>query len=120
MSPKSLVGRLTDRICRFVCRRADKVVVLGPYMADRIALKNVPSERITTIPVWSRKDEIYPTPRGANPLRKSLEIGQAFVAMYSGNLGLAHSFDEFLEAARRLRDRSRRRVSVRGRRAAAG
>ena len=26
--------------------------------------------------------------------------------MYSGNLGLAHSFDEFLEAARRLRDRS--------------
>ena len=25
--------------------------------------------------------------------------------MYSGNLGLAHSFDEFLEAARRLRDR---------------
>ena len=27
------------------------------------------------------------------------------MAMYSGNLGLAHSFDEFLEAARRLRDR---------------
>ena len=26
--------------------------------------------------------------------------------MYSGNLGLAHSFDEFLEAARRLRDRA--------------
>ena len=25
--------------------------------------------------------------------------------MYSGNLGLAHCFDEFLEAARRLRDR---------------
>jgi glycosyltransferase involved in cell wall biosynthesis len=25
--------------------------------------------------------------------------------MYSGNLGLAHSFDEFLEAARRLRER---------------
>ena len=26
--------------------------------------------------------------------------------MYSGNLGLAHSFDEFIEAARRLRDRA--------------
>ena len=26
--------------------------------------------------------------------------------MYSGNLGLAHSFDEFIEAARRLRDRT--------------
>ena len=58
-----------------------------------------------TIPVWSRRDEIYPLPRDANPLRKSLGLERAFVAMYSGNLGLAHSFDEFLEAARRLRDR---------------
>ena len=88
-----------------VYRRADKVVVLGPYMADRIALKQVPAEKIVTIPVWSRRDEIYPLPRDANPLRKSLGLETAFVAMYSGNLGLAHSFDEFLEAARRLRDR---------------
>jgi len=105
MSPRSLFGRLMVRLSVFVYRRADKVVVLGPYMADRIALKDVPPERVTMIPVWSRRDEIYPTPRGANPLRKSLGIGQAFVAMYSGNLGLAHSFDEFLEAARRLCDR---------------
>jgi glycosyltransferase involved in cell wall biosynthesis len=40
-------------------------------------------------------------------LRKSLGLGaDTFVAMYSGNMGLAHSFDEFLEAARRLRERS--------------
>ena len=41
-----------------------------------------------------------------NPLRESLGLDDTFVAMYSGNLGLAHSFDEFLEAARRLRDRA--------------
>jgi colanic acid biosynthesis glycosyl transferase WcaI len=105
MSPRSLFGRLMSRISKLIYRRADKVVVLGPYMADRMAEKNVPHDRITTIPVWSRRDEIYPTPRAANPLRKSLGIGPAFVAMYSGNLGLAHSFDEFLDAARRLRDR---------------
>jgi colanic acid biosynthesis glycosyl transferase WcaI len=105
MSPRSLLGRLMIWLSGVVYRRPDKVVVLGPYMADRIALKDVPPERIATIPVWSRRDEIYPTPRGANPLRKSLGIGQAFVAMYSGNMGLAHSFDEFLEAARLLRDR---------------
>ena len=38
-------------------------------------------------------------------MRKSLGLDRAFVAMYSGNLGLAHSFDEFLEAARQLRER---------------
>ena len=84
---------------------ADKVVVLGPYMADRIAAKGVRRDRLVTIPVWSRRDEIYPLPPERNPLRKSLGLEGSFVAMYSGNLGLAHSFDEFLDAARALRDR---------------
>ena len=44
-------------------------------------------------------------PRAGHPLREALGLADTFVAMYSGNLGLAHSFDEFLEAARRLRDR---------------
>ena len=106
MSPESLLARFTSGLSRFVYRHADQVVVLGPYMADRIALKGVPPERLNLIPVWSQRDRIYPTPRDANPLRKALGLENVFVAMYSGNLGLAHSFDEFIEAARRLRDRS--------------
>ena len=105
MSPRNLVVRGLRWLSGFVYRNADRVVVLGPYMADRVALKGVAADRIETIPVWSRREEIYPIPRGSNALRKSLGIGDAFVAMYSGNLGLAHSFDEFLEAGRRLRDR---------------
>jgi glycosyltransferase involved in cell wall biosynthesis len=106
MSRRSWFGRLMYNLSSAVYRDADKVVVLGPYMADRIALKNVAEERIATIPVWSRRDEIYPLPRESNPLRKSLGLERSFVAMYSGNLGLAHSFDEFLAAARGLRERS--------------
>jgi colanic acid biosynthesis glycosyl transferase WcaI len=105
MSPSSPFARSLSWLSGFVYRRADLVVVLGPYMADRIALKNVPPERIATIPVWSQRDEVYPTPRDANALRKALGLEATFVAMYSGNLGLAHSFEEFIEAARRLRDR---------------
>jgi glycosyltransferase involved in cell wall biosynthesis len=89
----------------FVYRQADKVVVLGPYMADRIAAKGVRLDRLATVPVWSRRDEVYPLPRAGHPLRAELGLEEKFVAMYSGNLGLAHSFDEFLAAARRLRDR---------------
>ena len=85
-------------------RQADKVIVLGPYMADRIAAKQVRADRIATIPVWSRRDEIYPLPRFGHPLRESLGLTDKFVAMYSGNLGMAHSFGEILDAARRLRD----------------
>lgn len=86
----------------FVYRQADKVVVLGPYMADRILAKGVRPDRVTAIPVWSRLDEIYPIPREGHPLRAELGLADKFVAMYSGNLGLAHSTEEFLEAARRL------------------
>jgi glycosyltransferase involved in cell wall biosynthesis len=89
-----------------VYRQADTVVVLGSYMADRIAAKRVRRDRLVTVPVWSRRDEIYPMPRFGHPLRAELGLSDKFVAMYSGNLGLAHSFDEFLAAARRLRDRS--------------
>ncbi len=95
------LARLSDA----VYRQADRVVVLGPCMADRIAAKGVPRERLIEIPVWSRRDEIYPVAREGHALRASLGLADKFVAMYSGNLGLAHSFAEFLEAARRLRDR---------------
>ena len=95
------LAKLSD----FVYRKADRVVALGPYMADRIESKGVRAARVSEVPVWSRKDEVYPMPRAGHPLRERLGLADKFVVMYSGNLGLAHSADEFIEAARRLRDR---------------
>jgi glycosyltransferase involved in cell wall biosynthesis len=105
MSIRQPVVRLLAWLSDLAYREADKVVVLGPYMMDRIAAKRVRPERLTMIPVWSRRDEIYPMPREDHPLREELGLEGKFVAMYSGNLGLAHCFGEFLEAARRLRHR---------------
>ena len=105
MNRKNPVVRGLTTLSEFAYRQADKVVVLGPYMADRVAAKGVRHDRLATIPVWSRREEIYPIPRDGHPLRAELGLDRKFVAMYSGNLGLAHSFEEFLEAARRLRDR---------------
>ena len=88
-----------------IVRRADRVIALGPYMADRLLAKGVRPGRLATIPVWSRREEVYPIPRAENPLRRSLGLEDQFLVMYSGNLGLAHTFDDFLEAARLLRGR---------------
>jgi glycosyltransferase involved in cell wall biosynthesis len=106
MSPRNPVARGLGWLSDLVYRWADQVVVLGPYMAERIIAKGVGPERVATVPVWSRRDEVFPVPREANPLRKSLGLGRSFVAMYSGNLGLAHRAEEFIEAARRLRGRA--------------
>ena len=105
MSIKHPVVRLLAWVSDLVYKQADKVVVLGSYMSDRIAAKGVRPDRLALIPVWNRRDEIYPIPREGHPLRAELGLEDKFVAMYSGNLGLAHSFGEFLEAARRLSDR---------------
>ncbi len=105
MSPKNPVVKAIARISDAVYRQADRVVVLGEYMADRIAAKGVPRDRLVVIPVWSRRDEIYPLDRQGHPLRGSLGLLDKFVVMYSGNLGLAHTFAEAIEAARRLRHR---------------
>ena len=106
MSPRNPIVKGLAWLSDFVLRQADRVVVLGPYMADRILMKKVRPDRVTTIPVWSRRDEVYPVPHATNALRKRLGFRDELVVMYSGNLGLAHTFDEFIEAARRLRDRS--------------
>ncbi|AMV36771.1 glycosyltransferase family 4 protein [Planctomyces sp. SH-PL62] len=105
MSPRNPIVRSLAWLSDAVLRQADRVVVLGPYMADRILMKRVRPDRIVTIPVWSRKDEVYPVAHASNGFRKRLGFGDELVCMYSGNLGLAHTFDEFLEAARRLRDK---------------
>ena len=82
--------------------RAEFVVALGSCMKERLLAKGVPEGLIRTIPVWSRKDELEPIERHDNELAKELGIGDEFVVMYSGNAGLAHRFDEVLDAIDRL------------------
>ena len=106
MNPRNPVVRALAGISDAVYRQSDRVVVLGSYMADRIAAKSVSRDHLATIPVWSRRDEIFPIERAGHPLRAALGLADKFVVMYSGNLGLAHSFGELIEAARRLKDRA--------------
>lgn len=89
-------------------RGADLVVDLGFVMKERIEAKGVRPERLVTIPVWSDGEEIYPVAPADNPVRRQLGLDPArLVVMYSGNAGLAHRFDEALEAMRRFKDDDR-------------
>ncbi len=90
--------RLLHALNNWTYRRADFVVDLGPYMKRRLRNKGVPSERLHTIPVWNKKDEVYPVSDDDNPLVEELDLDDKFVLMYSGNAGLGHRFDEVLAA----------------------
>jgi glycosyltransferase involved in cell wall biosynthesis len=83
-------------------RNADFVVDLGTHMKRRIRQKEVPDDRLHTIPVWNKKEEIYPISHDDNPLRGDLGLAGTFVVMYSGNAGRAHRFEEVLAVMKRL------------------
>lgn len=103
-----LPARRLEALNRTGYRHADLVVDLGFVMKERIVAKGVAPGRLKTIEVWSDGEEVFPVAPADNPVRQSLGLrdDQALV-MYSGNAGLAHRFEEVLEAMRRLKDDDR-------------
>ncbi len=99
-----IVTRLLHSMNGFGYRNADLIVDLGPVMKQRLLNKKVAADRLQTIPVWNKADEVFPVKREDNPLRIDLGLDDKFVIMYSGNAGLAHRFDEVFEVMRRLND----------------
>ena len=99
---ESRLGRLLEHLNAMPLRRADRCVVLGPYMAKRLFAKGVHRARVTEIPIWSDKDEITPLEHNQNPLRDRLGWNGRFVVLYSGNAGWVHRFDELNEAMQRV------------------
>ncbi len=85
-------------------RNADFIVDLGTYMKRRIEAKGVQPDRLHTVPVWSKRDEIEPVPEAENPLLDAWGLRGKCIVMYSGNAGLAHRFDEVLAAMHTLKN----------------
>ena len=105
----SLLGRLLFWANGRGYRGADFVIALGPYMRERILANGarVSPARVHIVPVWVDGDEITPTPRAENPLVSELGLEGKFVVAYIGNAGLAHDFDDLLDAMKELRDHAR-------------
>lgn len=85
-------------------RQAECNVAIGARMAERLMAQGVPAAKVRVIPNWADVAEIIPKPVEGNPIRAELGLRDHFVVGYSGNLGRAHEFETFLEAAALLRD----------------
>lgn len=83
---------------------ADRVVVLGQDMRRRVLARGVNDDRVVIIPNWSDTNAIRPEPP-SRELRAAWGVGDAFVVMYSGNLGLSQNLNQVLDAAALLRDK---------------
>jgi glycosyltransferase involved in cell wall biosynthesis len=78
-------------------------VVLGERMRGLLQARGIARSRIAVIENWSDAGDAPPMSAGSSRLRASMDLGSAFIAAYSGNLGRAHEFETLLGAARLLR-----------------
>lgn len=96
-----LLARVLRSISTWALRKQDEVVVVGRCMRERLIARGVDARSIEIIPNWSPIAE--PPEEAAAGMRRRMGWGDGFVALYSGNLGLAHDFTTLAEAAKMLR-----------------
>lgn len=101
---KGAVGRLIERAMHVFCNLAyamsAHVVVISPGMAELLAGRGVPREKITLVYNWI-DEELFTPASAAQRAAGRAELGLAddeFTLMYAGNLGAAQGLDAFVRA----------------------
>ena len=95
-----LLARVLRSISTWALRRQDEVVAVGRCMRERLVRRGVDAGKIEVIPNWSPVGAVSAASVAA--MRKKLGWDGKFVALYSGNIGLAHDFETLVGAAKLL------------------
>jgi glycosyltransferase involved in cell wall biosynthesis len=85
-------------------KRADDVIVLDRFMAERINRKRDVSAKMTILPPWPAEDPQEVAAHDENPFRRAHAVGDRIVLMYSGNHGPSNPLTTILQAAQRVVD----------------
>lgn len=101
-----VMTRILAALNRWEMRRSDRVVALGRCMRDLIQSQGIKPDHIDVIGVWAptAPDEQLADP-AASSYRETWDLHGKFVVQYSGNFGLAHDYETFCDAMRRVKHR---------------
>ena len=98
----SIPVRVLRRLLRLAYQRCGLIADLGLCMRGLLKAYNSPAKAVTLTP-WALVEPsapVEPNPETRRELFGDAQLG----LLYSGNFGRAHSYTEFLELARMLRD----------------
>lgn len=98
-----MVIAFIDRVNRLIIRNAQRIVVLGRDMKEKVFAKGGVDGNIEVIPNWIDTTSVVPVERQHNPFRKKYNLMEKFVVMHSGNIGTAQNLEILLDAAASLR-----------------
>jgi glycosyltransferase involved in cell wall biosynthesis len=96
------VNRVLLGVNRFLVRKADRVVALGETMRRMlIEGKGAHPAKTIVIPDWADCSAIVPGPK-QNTFALAHGLGDKFVVMHSGNVGLSQGLEALVQAAEDL------------------
>lgn len=98
-----LIARLLRQLSTWALRRSDGIVAVGRCMKARLESRGL-GALTTVISNWGQSMVSCFTEQPGESFRRDRGWTGRFVVMYSGNLGLAHSFDAILDSAALLQD----------------
>lgn len=101
----SMPVRWLDRLNRAILRKAERIITLDRFMAERLRRKQDCGERMAVIPPWPLDETFQPVAHVDNRFRREHGLDGKFVVMYSGNMSIAHPLETVLQAADQLRHR---------------
>lgn len=96
-NPKAL--DLVARVCRWVYRRMDHIVVLSPGFKRLLLERGVPESKLSVIYNWADEASLG-APVGQVPA--AFPGGDQFRILFAGNMGKAQALDTVLDAANLL------------------
>lgn len=95
--------KVVSRVCDWVYRRADQLVVLSPGFKRLLIERGVPADKIELIYNWCAEDSLA-APQGVVP---AVFFGQdKFRILFAGNMGKAQALDAVLGAAELLQQQA--------------
>ena len=100
---------MVGRVCDWVYRHVDQVVVLSPGFKRLLVQRGVPENKIEVIYNWADEMALI-SPMGAVP--EAFPANGRFNVVYAGNMGKAQALDTVLDAAKILQDRCSRACFV--------
>ncbi len=99
------VLRMVDKVCRWVYRRVDRIVVLSPGFRRLLLERGVPGDKIDVIYNWA--DEVSLASSGGR-VPEAFPGGDSFRVLFAGNMGKAQALDTVLDTAQLLKERGSR------------
>jgi glycosyltransferase involved in cell wall biosynthesis len=117
ISEDGIVARVWESAIRMVYHDADRIVVLGESMEQRLVEKMADDpefdpEKIAVIPNWEDEEFIRPMSKFDNEFAAEHDTREQFTLLYSGNVGRFHELETAIDAIETLEDRGRDDVQL--------